>query len=531
MKTLRLIGLSVLLCCFAHAQVPPILRNDFTTNDSPSARNVATGIVNAVTSGKMNASGGLGTNNVLRNTTNVGNTYGANLSLSGPLAVGGNSEIDGEALFSGQVDIGGAVFPANAYTADGIQSINGSVGGLLGIGSGLSLVANTLAVALATSGSGSYVLNNGSTLTGTATFSNAPGSTSVFWQAETGSVVVAHLGALGSFRLYTSYIDANTNAGFWIARTNGQISQGTFAIGTGMVAPTNIYYGSNGAPQLAFLPNGNIGVETATPGVELDVVGTTRSSRIVFINGITNSSGGTFGIDAGGNLGTTGTVAMGTSTTTGTSTSLVSQVKFLKSLGQTPSRVTYLDAQGNLTNVTSSSASTDYVHADGTVGGTTGNGTLVASNGPTINNPNFIGTISLNSSGGGSNLFGTTSFTGNVYQSSGAVQFTNNMAGYLSPLTNPVTLAAIFWTNTTGYRVKLSINYLLTDSAVSGSPGLCMTNCSSGDYFNATNSFVLAGLSAGSRMFVLGPGEYVCVTNKSSGSASASIDSSFATKE
>ncbi len=104
-----------------------------------------------------------------------------------------------------------------------------------------------------------------------------------------------------------------------------------------------------------------------------------------------------------------------------------------------------------------------------------------------------------------------------------------NTAPY-SVISNPVS-SGLFWTNTTGQRVVLKIVWTLSGSAITGFPSLCMTNVSSGEFYNPTNSFILTAISSGRSDFHLSPGDYFIATNKSSGSASATVDSSFGVKE
>lgn len=78
---------------------------------------------------------------------------------------------------------------------------------------------------------------------------------------------------------------------------------------------------------------------------------------------------------------------------TGTSTSLVSQAKFFTPLGATASRVLFKGADGIATNVTSAAASTDYVHADGSVGTPSGSGIAVLDGtGTNLSASHFTGT-------------------------------------------------------------------------------------------------------------------------------------------
>lgn len=87
-----------------------------------------------------------------------------------------------------------------------------------------------------------------------------------------------------------------------------------------------------------------------------------------------------------------------------------------------------------------------------------------------------------------------------------------------------------FWTNITGARCLLAINYTTTASAVSGAPSLCMTNITSGETFNATNSLALGVILSGRAVFLVGTNEYFVITNQSSGNASAEVVSTVATR-
>lgn len=87
-----------------------------------------------------------------------------------------------------------------------------------------------------------------------------------------------------------------------------------------------------------------------------------------------------------------------------------------------------------------------------------------------------------------------------------------------------------FWTNTTGARCLLAVNYTLTASAISGSPSLCMTNITGGESFNASNSLALAVITTHRAAFFVGTNEYFVITNQSSGNASADVVSTVATR-
>lgn len=113
--------------------------------------------------------------------------------------------------------------------------------------------------------------------------------------------------------------------------------------------------------------------------------------------------------------------------------------------------------------------------------------------------------------------------------SAASASIATNTASF-SYVTNPIA-SGMYWTNTTLARVALKVTWTLNDSAIAGFPSLCMTNVSSGEFYNPTNSFVLAGVTSGRAEFHLSPGDYFIATNKSSGSASATVDASFAVKE
>lgn len=101
-----------------------------------------------------------------------------------------------------------------------------------------------------------------------------------------------------------------------------------------------------------------------------------------------------------------------------------------------------------------------------------------------------------------------------------------NTASFFS--TNNLLIDGGYWTNNLGGRVLVTVNGLLTASTVSGAPSLCVTNITSGQAFNFTNSLALNVVMSSSASFLVGTNEYVVVTNKSTGSASAALISSFA---
>lgn len=105
-----------------------------------------------------------------------------------------------------------------------------------------------------------------------------------------------------------------------------------------------------------------------------------------------------------------------------------------------------------------------------------------------------------------------------------------NTASFKPFMTNAVA-GGQFWTNTSGQRLKLKVSWTLLGNLASGFPSLCMTNISSGEAYNPTNGFVLTAPSSGRTEFHMSPGDYFIATNKSSGSASATVDSSFGVKE
>lgn len=119
-------------------------------------------------------------------------------------------------------------------------------------------------------------------------------------------------------------------------------------------------------------------------------------------------------------------------------------------------------------------------------------------------------------------------FCGFLYTSRLAHVPTNNAP--FTRLASPL-VSGQFWTNTTGARCTLAINYTLTASAISGAPSLCMTNITSGETFNATNSLALSVITSARVLFLVGTNEYFVITNQSSGSASAAVDSTVATRQ
>lgn len=112
---------------------------------------------------------------------------------------------------------------------------------------------------------------------------------------------------------------------------------------------------------------------TASRAVVLNASGnltnaTTTAAELDFVNGVTSAiqtqlNGKQNGQTNGNQFGasTTLTIASGALTTN-------AQIRGVTPLGLTASRATFIDASGNLTNVTSGSPSTEYVKADGTTG-------------------------------------------------------------------------------------------------------------------------------------------------------------------
>jgi len=136
--------------------------------------------------------------------------------------------------------------------------------------------------------------------------------------------------------------------------------------------------------------------------------------------------------------------------------------------------------------------------------------------GPTTTWPTFNVGIATNlqiQAGGSTRI--TVGFTG-TYTNATSFQY----------LTNPVTDGGKF-TNTTGGRLTVYLSVNLTDSTISGAPGYCITNQTSGQYHNFTNSFVLSGLVSDQGTFDMSPNDVLITTNKNSGSASAALDHSF----
>lgn len=91
-------------------------------------------------------------------------------------------------------------------------------------------------------------------------------------------------------------------------------------------------------------------------------------------------------------------------------------------------------------------------------------------------------------------------------------------------VSNPVVDGG-YWTNLIG-KGTLYVNYTLTDSAISGDPGLNMTNIISTDWFRATNGFALSGVTANRVSFAMALNDYFFCTNQSDGSASAKVNAS-----
>jgi hypothetical protein len=109
-----------------------------------------------------------------------------------------------------------------------------------------------------------------------------------------------------------------------------------------------------------------------------------------------------------------------------------------------------------------------------------------------------------------------------AYKGSSIINLDQNLGSAF--VLNPI-VSGGYWTNTNSFTGSLTINLSLSD-AVSGAPGMNMTNIITGEWNNATSSIAAAGIVPATAVFRMQPGEYVIVTNKSSGSASASVQSS-----
>jgi len=111
---------------------------------------------------------------------------------------------------------------------------------------------------------------------------------------------------------------------------------------------------------------------------------------------------------------------------------------------------------------------------------------------------------------------------------------TNDLYSLTSPingfkyrvLTNPI-VSGVAWTNNTGGRGTLVLNYTVND-LLGASAGLCMTNLSNGDFFNATNGIVVVpGTIPGRTTFDMSPNDLFIAIDRSDGTASTSLDRSM----
>lgn len=109
----------------------------------------------------------------------------------------------------------------------------------------------------------------------------------------------------------------------------------------------------------------------------------------------------------------------------------------------------------------------------------------------------------------------------------GVAQTSTNGSGFTLISTNPI-VSGVNYTNLSGQRMSLSVWYTLTDSTISGAPGLVVSNLVTAEWGQFTNSFVLTGASSASASFLLAPNDIIQFTNKSSGAATATVDRSFA---
>lgn len=136
------------------------------------------------------------------------------------------------------------------------------------------------------------------------------------------------------------------------------------------------------------------------------------------------------------------------------------------------------------------------------------------------------------------NVTATNTVTGGSVVATGgnvAGTKTNTLNGYnviatncapLQTVLNPFTIN-VFYTNNTGHRASPFIYYTLTDSSISGSPGILFTNLTTTEYCVFTNSFVLSGASsAGATLPEISTSDIILFTNQSSGSAAAAINAS-----
>lgn len=96
--------------------------------------------------------------------------------------------------------------------------------------------------------------------------------------------------------------------------------------------------------------------------------------------------------------------------------------------------------------------------------------------------------------------------------------------GPINFIGNPI-VSGGYWTNTNSFSGTLVINLSLLD-AISGDPGMNITNISTGEWMNATSSLAVAGLIPATAVFRMAPNNVLVATNFSSGSATATINSS-----
>ena len=250
---------------------------------------------------------------------------------------------------------------------------------------------------------------------------------------------------------------------------------------------------------------------TASRAVVLNASGnltnaTTTAAELDFVNGVTSAiqtqlNGKQNGQTNGNQFGasTTLTIASGALTTN-------AQIRGLTPLGLTASRATFIDASGNLTNVTSGSPSTEYVKADGTTGtpsGGTGstNPVTFAAGSVYITNsiqmelePMVLRTTNMWADGGNGSMF-TNIFTANL----GGV--TNILA---TNILDGQTITLWVWADT---GVTVGLPQFTATNYVDGSVIPIMTNAWSVIRITRTGTFT--NINVGTPSLSIAPGSGV----------------------
>src|ERR1700742_126706 len=131
--------------------------------------------------------------------------------------------------------------------------------------------------------------------------------------------------------------------------------------------------------------------------------------------------------------------------------------------------------------------------------------------------PNYVSSVTTNAGNVTNVIAGTglaATYSTNAADNTRSVVLNISQSNQTN-VANPVVNGG-YWTNKTGISGTLTISGLLSGNAVSGFPGLCITNLITGQFANPTNSIVLGVVTPFVSSIKMYPNDYVIVTNKSS---------------